>query len=64
MDIVSTKKTSTIATKKTTNITSAASIHYHNKKLGDCYILHAVLVLLLLIIIIIRYYYAKQKSTI
>ena len=70
MDIVSTKKTKTIATKMTntaaTNFTSIASINCHSKKVRDCYILHTVLlvIILLLIIVIICYYYSKQKGTI
>ena len=53
--------TNTIAT----NITSTASINFHNKKVRDCYILHTVLLLtiLLLIITIICHHYAKQKGT-
>ena len=39
MNIVSTKKTNTIAT----NVTSTASINCHSKKVRDCYILHTVL---------------------
>ena len=35
MDNVSTKKTNTIET----NVTSTASINFHNKKVRDCYIL-------------------------
>ena len=60
MDIVSTKKTNTIAT----NITNTASINCHCKKVRDCYILHTVLLvtILPLIITIICYHYAKQKS--
>ena len=42
MDNVSTKKTNTTATKKkntiTTNVTIAASINCHSKKVKDCYI--------------------------
>ena len=55
---LSTKKTNTIAT----NITSTASINY-SKQVGDCYILHTVLlvIILLLIITIICYHYAKEK---
>ena len=65
MDTLATKKTNTIATKKTnaiaTNVTSTASINCHSKKVGDCYILHTILLVImsLLIIIIICYYYAK-----
>ena len=56
MDIVSTKKTNTIATN--------VSINCHTEKVRykiDCYILHAVLlaIIILLIITIICYYYAK-----
>ena len=60
MDIVSTKKATTIAT----NVTSTASINYHDKKVRDFYILHTVLlvIIILLTIIIICYYYAKQKG--
>ena len=70
MDIVSTKKTNTIAIKKTnivvTNITITASINCHSKNIRACYILHSVflLVLLLVIIIIVCYHYAKQKDII
>ena len=62
MDIVSAKKTNTIAT----NVTSIASINCHSKKVTDCCILHTVLlvIILLLIIIIICYYYAKQTGII
>ena len=61
MDIVSTKKTNTIAT----NVTSTASINCH-KKVKNCYILNTVLlmIILLLIIAIICHYYAKQKGII
>ena len=47
-----------------TNVTGAASINCHSKKVRDCYILHTVLlaIILLLIINIICYYYAKQKG--
>ena len=57
MDNVSTKKTNTIAT----NVTSTPSINCCSKKVGNCYILHTVLlvIILLLIIIIICYHYAK-----
>ena len=62
MDIVSTKKTNTIAT----NVTSTASINCHSKKVSGCYVLHTVLlaIILLLIITIICYLYAKQKGMI
>ena len=62
MDIISTKKTNTIAT----NVMSTASINYHNKKVTDCYILHTALlvIILLLIITFICYHYAKQKGII
>ena len=43
MDIVSTEKTNTIAT----NVTSTASINCHSKKVGDCYILHTVLLVIM-----------------
>ena len=60
MDIVSTKKTTAIAT----NVTSTASINYHGEKVRDFYILHTVLlvIIILVIIIIICCYYAKQKG--
>ena len=45
MDIVSTKMTNAIATRKT-NVTSTASINYHCKKVTDCYILYIVLLLI------------------
>ena len=71
IDIVSTKKTNTIATKKKTNtiaanVTSTASINCHSKKVRHYSILHTVLlvIILLLIIIIICYYYSKQKDII
>ena len=48
MNSLSTKKSITIATKKT-NIMSTASINYHIKKVSECYILHTVL--------LISYYY-------
>ena len=62
MDIVSTKKTNTIAT----NVTSTASKNCHSKKVRDCYILRIVLLMmkLLLIITIICYHYVKRKGTI
>ena len=62
MDIVSTKKTNTIAT----NVTSTDSINCHSKKVSGCYVLHTVLlaIILLLIITIICYLYAKQKGMI
>ena len=65
MDIASTKKPNNIATKKT-NVTSAASINYHSKKVRDCYIMHTVLlvIILLLIIFIICYLFTKQKGII
>ena len=54
-DIVSTKKTYTIAT----NISCTASIK------RDCNILHrALLVMILILMISICYYYAKQNSAI
>ena len=57
MNIVSTTKTSTIATNVTKNCLS--------KKVKDCYILHTVLLAItLLLIITIICYYAKQKGTI
>ena len=65
MNSLSTKKSITIATKKT-NITSTASINCHIKKVSDCYIFHTVLlmIILLLKITIICYHYAKQKGLI
>ena len=62
IDDLSAKKTNIIAT----NVTSTASVNWHNKKVRDCYILRGVLVviMLLLIITIICYYYAKLKGTI
>ena len=59
IDNISTTTKNTIAT----NVTSTASINYHDKKVTDCYILHTVLlvIILLLIITIICYRYAKQK---
>ena len=51
MDIVSTKKTNTIATKNA-NVTSTASIKYHSQKVRDCYILLRVLLAIILILII------------
>ena len=61
IDIVSTKKTNAIEK----NITSAASIKSHSKKVRDCYFLHTVLlVIILLLIIILICYYAKQKGII
>ena len=60
LDIISTKKTNTIAV----NVTITASLKYDNKKVRDCYFLHAVLlaIILLLVIIIICYHSAKQKN--
>ena len=46
MNSLSTKKSITIATKKT-NITSIASINCHIKKVSDCYILHTVLLMII-----------------
>ena len=61
VDIVSIKKTKTIAT----NVSSTASISCHSRKVRDCYILHTVLLMIiLLLIIIVVCYYAKQKGTI
>ena len=56
MNIVSTKKTNTIATN--------VSINCHTKKVREYYILHIVLlaIILLLIITIISYYYIKHRS--
>ena len=61
-DNLSTKKTNTIAT----DVTNTASINCYNKKVKQCYILHAVLlaIIFLLIIIIICYHHAKQKDII
>ena len=60
MDIVSAKKTNTVAT----NVTSTVSLNCHSKKLRDCYILYIVLLAtMLLLIIIIWYHCAKQKDT-
>ena len=63
---LSTKKTITIATKKTNtivaNVKITDSINCHNRNVRDSYILHTVLlVIILLLIIIIICYYAKQK---
>ena len=62
LDIVSTKKTNTIAT----DVFSTASINCHSKKVRDCYILHRglLVIILLLIITIICYYYVKQEGII
>ena len=62
IDIVSTKKTNTIAT----NVKSTACINCQSKKVRDCYILHTILstIILPLIITIICHYYAKQKHNI
>ena len=62
MDTVSTKKKNTTAT----NVAINVSMNCHSKRVGNCYILHRVLIviILLLIIIIICYYYTKQKGTI
>ena len=62
MDILSTKKTNTIAT----NVMSTASTNCHSKKVRDYYILNTVflVIILLLIITIICYLYAKQKGII
>ena len=58
MDIVSTRKTNTIATNVTKNC--------HSKKVRykiDCYILHTVLLVIMLIlrITVICYHYAKHR---
>ena len=60
MNNLSTKKANTL----TTNVTSAASISCHCKKVRDCYILHTFLlvIILILIITIIYQHYAKQKG--
>ena len=60
LDIVSTKKTNTIAT----NVTSTASINCHSKRVRDCYIFYIVslVIMLLLIITIICYYYANKNA--
>ena len=60
MGNLSTKKTITIAT----NVTSTASINYHDKKVRDSYILHRVLLTIILLfkVTIICYHYAKQKG--
>ena len=62
IDIISTKKTNTIAT----NVTSTASINWHSNIVRDCYILHTVLLVIILILAstIICFYYAKEKCTI
>ena len=62
MDIVSTKKTTIIAT----NVTSTASTICDSKKVRDCSIMNIVLlaIILLLIIIITCYNCAKQKGTV
>ena len=62
MNNLSTKKANAI----TTNVASTASINCHSKKVGDCYILHTVLLLIILILMvaIICYHYAKQKGII
>ena len=62
LDIVSTKKTNTIAT----NVTSTASINCHSKKVRHYSILHTVVlvIILLLMIIVICYYCSKQKDII
>ena len=59
LDIVSHKKSNTIAT----NVASTATINCHSIKLRECYILYRVLlvIILLLIITITCYHYAKQK---
>ena len=49
MDIVTKKKTNTIAA----NVTSDASIICHSKKIRDCYVLHTVLFVIILLLIII-----------
>ena len=46
MDIVSTKKTNTIAK----NVTSTALINCHSKKVRDCYIFHTVLLVIILLL--------------
>ena len=58
MNTLLTKKTNTI----TANVSSAALINGHRKKVRDCYILHTVLlaIILTLIISIICYHYEKQ----
>ena len=62
MNNLATKKTNTI----TKNVVSTALINWHSKRVGDCYILHTVLlaIILLLIITIIYYHYAIQKGII
>ena len=60
MGIVLTKNTNTIAK----NVTNAASIYFHSKKVRHCYISHTILlvIILLLVITVIYYHYTKQKS--
>ena len=48
VDIVSTKKTNTIAIK----VMSTVSINCHSKKVRDCYILHTILLVIILLLII------------
>ena len=56
MDTIATQKTNTITTKMinttATNVTSTASINGHVEKVGDCYILHTVLLVIILLLII------------
>ena len=58
MDIVSSKKTSTIA-RKGTNVRSTAFIIYHSKKVRDGFI---SFIILLVVFTIICYQYAKPKG--
>ena len=62
LDIVSTKKTNTIAT----NVTNTASINCHSKKVRHHYILHTVVLVIILplMVIVICYYCSKQKDII
>ena len=58
MDIVSTKKTNTIAT----SVTSTASIIFYNKKVRDCYILQTGLIAIILLLIITIICMIMQKK--
>ena len=67
MDIVSTKKTNTIATKKADTIATfviiTASVNCHTELVRDCCILHTFLLMIILLLIIIISIIMQNKKT-
>ena len=66
-NILSTNVPRNVSSAVSTNVTSTASINFHNKKLRykmDCYILHTILLVTILLFInaIISYHYTKHRS--